>query len=105
VGVYLSQVLPDARQTSAVLHHVLVSQVQGAPSAPDPDAETGAEPTAAETPSASLMITLALVAKDAETVVFGMEHGTLWLSLETEGDDTSGTRVVDENNIYVGVPR
>ncbi len=106
VGVYLSQVLPDGtRQTSAVLHHVLVSQVQGAPSAPDPDAETEAEPAAAATPSASLMITLALVAKDAETVVFGMEHGTLWLSLETEGDDTSGTRVVDQDNIYVGVPR
>ncbi|SNR66960.1 pilus assembly protein CpaB [Blastococcus mobilis] len=104
VGVYLSQVLPSGtRQTSDVLHHVLVTQVQGAPAAPDPDAETEAEPAA--TPSASLMITLALVAKDAETVVFGMEHATLWLSLETEGDDTSGTRVVDETNIYVGVPR
>jgi pilus assembly protein CpaB len=106
VGVYLSQILQDGtRQTSDVLHHVLVSQVQGAPSAPDPDAETEAEPAAAATPSTSLMITLALVAKDAETVVFGMEHGTLWLSLETEGDDTSGTRVVDPTNIYVGVPR
>jgi pilus assembly protein CpaB len=51
------------------------------------------------------MVTLAVTAKDAETVVFGIEHGTLWLSLETEGDDTSGTRVIDDSTIYVGVPR
>ena len=30
-------------------------------------------------------------AGDAETVVFGVEHGTLWLSLEPEGADTDGT--------------
>ena len=34
-----------------------------------------------------------------------MEHGTLWLSLETDGDDASGTRVLDPNTIYQGVPR
>jgi pilus assembly protein CpaB len=104
VGVYLSQVLPDdTRQTSSVLHGVLVTQVQGAPSAPDPDAE--AETAAAGTPSGSLMVTLAVAAKDAETVVFGLEHGTLWLSLETAGDDTAGTRVLDQGTIYDGVAR
>jgi pilus assembly protein CpaB len=106
VGVYLSQVLPDGtRQTSDVLHHVLVSQVQGAPSAPDPAADPETQAAAAATPSSNLMVTLALVAKDAELVVFGMEHATLWLSLETDGDDISGTRVVDQNNVYEGVPR
>lgn len=105
VGVYLSQVLPSGtRQTSAVLHRVLVTQVQGAPTPPDPDAEADAG-EAGGTPVGSLMVTLAVSAKDAETVVFGIEHGTLWLSLETEGDDTSGTRVIDENTVYVGVPR
>ena len=104
VGVYLSQVLPDGTpQTSAVLHGVLVSQVQGAPTAAD--AQDGTEEAAAATPSASLLLTLALTSKDAETVVFGMEHGTLWLSLETDGDDASGTRVLDPNTIYQGVPR
>jgi pilus assembly protein CpaB len=53
----------------------------------------------------SLMVTLALSAKDAETVVFGMEHGSLWLSLETEGDEAGGTRVLEPGTIYVGVPR
>jgi pilus assembly protein CpaB len=103
VGVYLSQKLPDGTgQTSAVLHQVLVTQVQGAPAAPDP--ETDAE-AAAAAPATSLMVTLAVTAKDAETVVFGMEHGTLWLSLETDGDETGGTRVLDPSTIYVGVPR
>jgi pilus assembly protein CpaB len=106
VGVYLSQKLPDGTgQTSAVLHQVLVSQVQGAPTPVDPAAEGETETVAAGTPAASLMVTLALSAKDAETVVFGMEHGTLWLSLETDGDETGGTRVLDPGTIYVGVPR
>jgi pilus assembly protein CpaB len=106
VGVYLSQVLPDGtKQTSDVLHHVLVTQVQGAPAAPDPAADAQPQGAAAATPSSSLMVTLALVAKDAELVVFGMEHGTLWLSLETVGDDMSGTRVIDQTNVYTEVPR
>ncbi len=106
VGVYLSQVLPDGTgQTSAVLHRVLVTQVQGAPAAAGADAEGGTETAAAGTSASSLMLTLAVSSKDAETVVFGMEHGTLWLSLETEGDETGGTRVLEPGTIYVGVPR
>jgi pilus assembly protein CpaB len=104
VGVYLSQVLPDGTgQTSAVLHEVLVTQVQGAPAAPDAEADT--ETAASTTPVTNLMVTLALNAHDAETVVFGQEHGTLWLSLETKGVETGGTRVIDPGTIYVGVPR
>jgi pilus assembly protein CpaB len=77
--------------------------VQGAPAAPD--TEDGTETAAATTPVTALMVTLALNAHDAETVVFGQEHGTLWLSLETEGVETGGTRVIDPGTIYVGVPR
>lgn len=106
VGVYLSQVLPDGTaQTSVVLHRVLITQVQGAPAAPAPDAEAGTELAASGPPVASLMVTLAVSSKDAETVVFGAEHGTLWLSLEPEGAETDGTRVLDQGTIYVGVPR
>jgi pilus assembly protein CpaB len=106
VGVYLSQVLPDGTgQTSAVLHRVLVTQVQGAPATPDPSAADGTETAATGAPAESLMVTLALIAKDVETVVFGAEHGSLWLSLEPEGADTGGTRVIDPGTIYVGVPR
>jgi pilus assembly protein CpaB len=90
-------------QTSAVLHGVLVTQVQGAPAAPAPDAET--ETVAAGAPAENILLTVAVTSRDAETIVFGAEHGTLWLSLETEGDETGGTRVLDPGTIYVGGPR
>ncbi|RBY94869.1 Flp pilus assembly protein CpaB [Blastococcus sp. TBT05-19] len=99
VGVFVS--LEDGR-THAVLHKVLVTQVQGAPvAAPAPEgtpetASTGAGPA----PEGSLMITLAVSAPQAEAVVFGMEHGTVWLSLENADADTSGTEVVTPGTIY-----
>jgi pilus assembly protein CpaB len=104
VGVYLSQTAGTA-QTHAVLHRVLVTQVQGAPAAPDPTAEAAAEPASSSPPASSLMVTLAVDAPDAETVVFGAEHGTLWLSLEPVGAQTGGTRVVQPENVYGGAPR
>lgn len=108
VGVYLSQVLPDGTaQTSSVLHRVLVTQVQGAPTAPaqDAGAETDTAAAATPAPAASLLLTLAVNARDAESVIFGAEHGTLWLSLEPDGAQTGGTRVLDPGTIYTEVPR
>jgi pilus assembly protein CpaB len=46
------------------------------------------------------MITLAVTAAQAEAVVFGMEHGTIWLTLEPADADTGGTSVVEPENIY-----
>jgi pilus assembly protein CpaB len=101
VGVFLSLSLPDGSgQTHAVLHHVLVTQVQGATSSSDTAA---ANSSASGTPSAGLMITLATTAAQAETVVFGVEHGTLWLSLEPHDADTGGTTVLTPGNVYTAV--
>ena len=101
VGVDLSlQGTPP--QTHAVLHRVLVTQIQGAPAAP---AEAPADPASSTAPASSLMVTLALSAKDAETVVFGAEHGSLWLSSEPAGAQTGGTRIVAPDTVYGGVPR
>jgi pilus assembly protein CpaB len=99
VGVFVSSSEPPS--THIVLHHVLVTQVQGAPAPADPasaDPETASAGAAA--PSASLMITLAVTAAEAEAVVFGIEHGTVWLSLEPADADTSGTEVITPGNIY-----
>jgi pilus assembly protein CpaB len=104
VGVYLSLTEP-LKQTHAVLHRLLVTQVQGAPAAPAPDAEATVDPASSSAPASSLMVTLAVDAQDAETVVFGAEHGTLWLSLEPEGSETGGTRVVRPDNVYGGAAR
>jgi pilus assembly protein CpaB len=46
------------------------------------------------------MVTLALTAPSAEKVVFGAEHGKIWLSLEPANASVAGTRVVTEKNIY-----
>jgi len=32
--------------------------------------------------------------------VFGIEHGTVWLSLEPEGADNSGTKIITEGNVF-----
>ncbi len=96
VGVHVS--LEDS--TRVVLNRVLVTQVQGAP-APAPDGQTtDTAATGGAAPSASLMITLGLRPEQAEAVVFGMEHGTVWLSLEPEGADLDGTEVLTPGNIY-----
>jgi pilus assembly protein CpaB len=93
------------QMTHAVLHDVLVTEVQGAPAPVDPDAEAASDGTdtasaGTAVPSQSLLITLAVTASQAEAVVFGIEHGTLWLSLEPEGAKTGGTDVVDGRTIY-----
>jgi pilus assembly protein CpaB len=103
VGVVVSLKLQDGTSaTHAVLHGVLVTQVQGAPAPVDPAAQGDPETQSSGTPapSSSLMITLAVNAAQAEAVVFGVEHGTLWLSLEPKGAQTGGTDVITEGNVY-----
>jgi pilus assembly protein CpaB len=100
VGVLLS--LGDPASTHAVLHRVLVTQVQGAPAPADGAAEAGTDTASAGStaPTASLMVTLAVTAEQAEGVVFGAEHGTLWLSLEPDGTDLDETEVITPDNVY-----
>ncbi len=103
VGVYVSLTFQDGTATThAVLHDVLVTQVQGAPAAAPAEGEEGTETASAGSalPSSSLLITLAVTARQAEAVVFGVEHGTIWLGLEPEGADTRGTDVINQGNIY-----
>jgi pilus assembly protein CpaB len=114
VGVFVSQSLPDSTvQTHAVLHHVLVTQVQGAvvPTTGAPAGASGTRTAAASSSSGSsgsssgssattVMVTLALTAQDAEAVVFGQEHGKVWLSLEPDAANTGGTTVVTQGNVY-----
>ncbi|MGY1704404.1 Flp pilus assembly protein CpaB [Geodermatophilus sp. SYSU D00697] len=104
IGVYISMDLEnDAGKkigvTHATLHGVLVTQVQGAPA---PETEDGVETASSggAAPTGSLMVTLAVPSRDAELVVFGMEHGTVWLALEPEGADVDDTRIVTQGNVY-----
>lgn len=98
VGVLISQ---GDGLTHAVLHFVLITRVQGAPVTAPVEGGTETASAASEPlPAGSLMITMAVTAAQAEAVVWGMEHGTVWLSLEPEGADIGGTEVIDPLKIY-----
>ncbi|PRY47445.1 pilus assembly protein CpaB [Geodermatophilus tzadiensis] len=101
VGVFLSLTYEDGRATThAVLHRVLVTRVDGGVPAATGDTETAAAEEGEAVPTESLLVTLALPASDAETVVFGAEHGTLWLSREPATADTGGTGVLTQTDVY-----
>jgi pilus assembly protein CpaB len=101
VGVVVSLKFEDGTAaTHAVLHRVLVTQVQGAPAPVESTDEQETASSGTPAPSASLMVTLAVSAAQAEAVVFGIEHGTLWLSSEPDGAETGGTDVITQGNIY-----
>ena len=53
----------------------------------------------ATTAGSPVMVTLAVNAHDAETLIYGAEHGTLWLSLEPADAVVSGTRVVTRDKV------
>lgn len=99
VGVLISLETPT---THATLNGVLVTQVQGAPAPADSAAQADTETASAGSPapSASLMVTLALPVREAEQVVFGAEHGTLWLALEPADADLGGTEVITPDTVY-----
>lgn len=100
VGVYVSYKGADGSGvTDVVLHKVLVTAVQGATAAASSTgAQSGSQPAAAATQN--VMVTLGLTSKQAEPVVWAMEHGTVWLSLEPDDADTGGTTVISPSNVY-----
>ena len=100
VGVVVSMGGQGAGQTHLVLHKVLVTQIQGAPAPMDAKADPQTASAGTPAPSESLMVTLAVTAPQAEAVVFGVEHGTLWLTLEPAAASTGGTSVVTDQTIY-----
>lgn len=81
--------------THLVLHKVLVTRMQfdGA----DAVAETD---FAAVAPSGRVLVTLAATASEVEQLVFGAEHGTLWLSLEPLDASERGTRLRERTSIF-----
>jgi pilus assembly protein CpaB len=94
VGIFVSMepgALPDepgAQTTQLVLHKVLVTSVQRAPSATPVDpAATPEEQARAEAealPGDSLMLTVAVTEDQATRVVFGNEFERIWLSKEPD---------------------
>ena len=100
VGVFISLAKEDERpaQTNLVLNKVLVSKVQRA--ATSAQQREGGAPDSAGLQEGTLMVTLAMTAPNAEKIIFGAEHGKIWLSLEPANAALGGTRVVTEKSVY-----
>ena len=112
VGVFVSIDRKDNPRTHMVLPEALVTAVVGGiepttqPAAADEvepenvDADKAAVDPAADLAASGLVeVRLATTAADAEKVVFGAEHGTVWLSLAKDAN-SNGIRVVTERNVY-----
>lgn len=114
VSVFISQG-SGGGLTHLQLHAALVTAVQGATSVGAVAGTSGAATTAgtgtttagvtpaasiSTLPTSSLMVTLALVPTDAERLVWGVEHGTLWLAKEKVGTPDGGTKVLDGPKVY-----
>jgi pilus assembly protein CpaB len=101
VGVFVSLPKEDDRpaQTHLVLHKVLVSKVVGGVAATQTDGKSEPQ-SSAGLAEGSYLVTLAIAARDAEKIVFGAEHGKIWLSLEPADATVTGTRVVTDASVY-----
>lgn len=102
VGVVVASTLKVAGSseevslTKQVFHKILVLSVQQGTTVLS---ETGDEDAAAE-PVSAVMVTLAGLTPDIEEIVWGQEFGSVWLTLEPEGADESGSRVVDGHVVF-----
>ncbi|HUQ64245.1 MAG TPA: RcpC/CpaB family pilus assembly protein [Acidimicrobiales bacterium] len=84
VGVLVSFEDPDT--THLILHKVPVTDVRT-------EADGGAPGSVDAKPTGKLFVTLAIDGPSVERVVFGAEHGTVWLSQEPIQADEGGTQV------------
>jgi Flp pilus assembly protein CpaB len=99
VGIVISANRPDAT-TQFVFNQVLVTRVQGGSSyVPETDDEESA-------PVSEIMVTLAMSTADVEKIVWAAElleeeTAGIWLTLQPDEVDTSGSRPVDGANIHL----
>jgi pilus assembly protein CpaB len=85
VGVLVS--FDDPESTHLMLHKVPVTDVRTGDGAPLTSKLDGTMPTGA------ILVTLALDGPSVEKVVFGAEHGKLWLTWEPKEANEGGTKV------------
>ena len=77
----------DPETTHLVLHKVKVTDVRTA------DGLGVSTPASGPAPTGAMFVTLAVDAPSMEKVVFGAEHGRLWLAWEPKEANESGTKV------------
>jgi len=94
VGVFVSAKDDDFNYTRLVLQKVLVLAVRGGAASSGDDNGGDADP------SSTLVVTLAVDAAGAQKVVFGAEHGSVWLSAESDDTPTSSLPVLTQKELF-----
>ena len=73
----------DPDTTALSLRNVLVTGIQGGASIESEDGDISEPPDGSEPlQGTSVMVTMAVTPAQAKKVVFGADHGTIWLTLE-----------------------
>lgn len=99
-GVVFTVVSETGAVSKFAFHQVLVTRTQAGDNfvaSPSEEQDTA--------PVATIMVTLALKTPDVERVVWAAElqqndRGGIWLTLEPEGSDVSGSRPVTGDNVF-----
>ncbi len=112
VGVFLSYTpIDQVNRTHLTLQKVLVTGVQGAPTAAGAasgtqnpvsvsTSDSTATPPAQTDLTNKLLVTVATNAGDAEQIVFAATYGTVWLSNEPLTADESGTQIIEGLGVF-----
>ena len=88
----------EPETTHLILHKVRVTDVRTA------DGLTVGTPATGPAPSGDMLVTLAVDAPAMEKVVFGAEHGRLWLAWEPKEANESGTKVQTKAGVLLERP-
>ena len=104
VGVYLSfgSEIPTNPATHLELQKVLVTNVQTADHAVQPDKGNGEDkkPDVAPVSASEYIVTLALTPAQSERFVFATEFGHVWLADEPATVSDDGTQIITVGNVY-----
>jgi pilus assembly protein CpaB len=82
------------------LHQVPVVSVRGALVAKEADEEEKKGGSSGSGSNSSVMVTLGLTEPQAGELAWGLEHGSIWLTLEPTSADQSGTETVTAGKVF-----
>ena len=105
-GILVPADTKTPNSTHLVLERVLITNVQVEELPVVSEDEDGtAVAKRGLAPSGNLLISIALTPEDAERLVFGIEHGSIWLARQTSDIDVDDTQVQTRARIYEGLFR
>jgi pilus assembly protein CpaB len=90
--------LKTPNATKIIMHKILVTAIQ-VEELPQEDATVTGGPVELA-PTGNLLITLAARAEEVEKIIFTIEHGSLWMALESPDAPEPETEIRTRGNIY-----